>query len=175
MTTSRPYARIYHEIVDDPKFRRVFHDDAALATWLRMLIVADAMYPSSAPMPESTPAVELLLRVRLVKRLPGGRYVITGLHAERERRASSARIGARKRWDSDGNANAPANALQTQSERNARRDEQSKDKTSNGANAPEPNGAGNAMGWRPKSGLHDGRHGPSCTVCAPLLPKGSPA
>lgn len=32
----------------------------------------------------------------------------------------------------------------------------------------------NFMGWRGK-GLHDGHHGPECSVCAPLLPKGSPA
>lgn len=143
MSGARPYARVYHEIVDDPKFRRVFHDDAALATWLRMLLVADAMYPASAPMPESTESVELLLKVKLIKRLPGNRYVVTGLHAERERRASSARIGAAKRWQSERNANA----LQTQSDGNARRDETSKDETSNGANAPK-NGA--FMGFRPR-------------------------
>ncbi len=33
---------------------------------------------------------------------------------------------------------------------------------------------GTFMGWRGK-GMHDGRHGASCAVCAPLVPKGSPA
>jgi hypothetical protein len=60
--TPRTYCRVYHEIVDDPKFRRVYHDDAALGTWLRMLLIADQMYPNTAPMPDLTPSVSLLLR-----------------------------------------------------------------------------------------------------------------
>lgn len=133
----RTYCRVYHEIVDDPKFRRVYDDDAALATWLRMLLVADAMYPASAPMPEVTPAVELLMKVKLVKPRPGNRYIVAGLQAERERRTQSARIGAGVRWDNERNANAmPSRA------------EQSRTKTS-------------------KPGLHDGQHGETCSVCFP--------
>lgn len=33
---------------------------------------------------------------------------------------------------------------------------------------------GSFMGWRGR-GMHDGRHGINCSVCAPLLSKGSPA
>jgi hypothetical protein len=165
MTTPRNYARVYHGIVDDPRFDRVYHNDAALATWLRMLLVADAMYPTSAPMPRRNPTVSLLIDSGLVEERPGHRYVIHGLEAERERRSASARIGAAVRWQSERTANGmPSKAEQNKAEQN------------NGANAPKsdlPNG--NAMGYRPKepgvwggAGTHDGRHGESCQGCAPL-------
>src|SRR5687767_5883643 len=123
--SDRTYARVYHEIVDDPRFERVYGNDAALGTWLRMLLVADAVYPQSAPMPRRNSQVALLLRVGLIEERPGNRYIVHGLEAERERRSASSRIGAVKRWQSERNANAmPSKA------------EQSKEEQSSGANAP---------------------------------------
>ena len=160
MTTPRTYARVYHGIVDDPRFERVYHNDAALAQWLRMLLIADAMYPTSAPMPRRNPTVSLLIDCGLVEERPGNRYVIHGLEAERERRSASARIGAEVRWHSERTANGmPSKA------------EQSKDETSNRANAP-TNGtdARLFMGYRPKSRDHFGQH-PGCALCEVLRPK----
>jgi hypothetical protein len=37
--------------VDDPRFARVYSDDRAVATWLRLSMDADAAYPASAPLP----------------------------------------------------------------------------------------------------------------------------
>ena len=45
-----PFVKVYQSIVDDPMFTRVF-DKPVLAQWLRMLLLADATYPASAPMP----------------------------------------------------------------------------------------------------------------------------
>lgn len=104
MTAPRTYCRVYHEIVDDPKFRRVYHDDAALGTWLRMLLMADQMYPNSAPMPELTDSVDLLLRSGLIKKRPGNRYIVTGLEREREMRSQYGRNAAAVRWQSGSNA-----------------------------------------------------------------------
>ena len=153
--TDRPYSRVYHEIVDDPRFERVYGNDKALATWLRMLLIADAMYPASAPMTSRNPTVRLLIDSGLIEERPGNRYVIHGLQGERERRSAIARNAAAVRWQSASNASAMP-----------RRDETSIDKTSNGANAPEN---GTFMGYRkiPKSGAHEGQH-PECAVCAPL-------
>jgi hypothetical protein len=102
--SDRKYARVYHEIVDDPKFRKVYDDNDALATWLRMLLIADAMYPASAPMPPETPATTELLRAGLVKRRPGNRYIVTGLEREREMRSQYGRNAAAVRWHSGSNA-----------------------------------------------------------------------
>jgi len=155
--TGRPYSRVYHEIVDDPAFEKVFDNDRALATWLRMLLIADAMYPVSAPMTTRNPTVRLLIEVGLVIEKPGNRYTIRGLQAERERRSAPGRNAAAVRWQSERNANAMPDET--------RRDEK---ETSIGANAPKP-GAG-FMGYRPKTkpGTHDGQHGRGCIVCYPI-------
>jgi len=38
----RPYSRVYHEIVEHPRFERVYRNPSALGTWLQMLLTADA-------------------------------------------------------------------------------------------------------------------------------------
>lgn len=134
--TDRPYSRVYHAIADDPMFAQVYRDREALGAWLQMLLVADAMYPTSAPLPRPSRAVSLLLQAGLVIELPGNRYTIRGLKAERERRSASARNAAAVRWHSEGNAKAMP-----------RRDETSKDKTSMDASA---SSSGVFMGYPPK-------------------------
>jgi hypothetical protein len=150
--SGRTYARVYHDLVDDPKFSRVYGNDAALGTWLRMLLVADAMYPISAPLPRSNSSVRLLIEVGLVEERPGGRYIVHGLEAERERRSTIGRNAVAVRWNNERNTNVVPTE-QSKAEHNK----------SNGANAPEQ--PGSFMGWRGK-GLHDGRH-PNCIVCHP--------
>lgn len=115
------YSRVYLSIIDDPMFERVYSNDRALATWLRMLLIADAMYPVTPPMTSRNPTVRLLIDCGLVIEKPGNHYSIRGLEAERERRSDAGRIGAAVRWHSDRNANALP-----------RRDETSKAETSNG-------------------------------------------
>src|SRR5687767_5281223 len=100
-------------------FAEVYRNRESLGAWLQMLLVADAMYPTSAPLPRRNRAVTRLLASGLVVELPGNRYTIRGLKAERERRSASARNAAAVRWHSEGNAKAMP-----------RRDETSKDKTS---------------------------------------------
>jgi hypothetical protein len=135
---TRTYARVYHEIVDDPKFRRVYHDDAALGTWLRMLLIADQMYPNSAPMPSDSPSVAVLLRAGLVQKRPGNRYIVTGLEREREMRSQYGRNAAAVRWQSGSNA---SKAEQSRAEQE--------------------------QGLLRGNGTHDGRHGEACVVCYP--------
>ena len=151
--SARPYSRVYHEIVEHPRFERVYNNPTALGTWLQMLLTADAMYPMPAPMTSRNPTVRLLIEVGLVVERPGNRYSMHGLEAERERRSAVGRNAAAMRWQSERIADPML-------------DETRREKTSNGANAPK-NGASSFMGWRGK-GLHDGRHGPSCGVCFPV-------
>lgn len=146
---TRPYSRIYHELVDDPMFAQVYENDRAFAAWVRMLIVADAMWPASAPMPSKSGAVRLLIESGLVIERPGNRYTIRGLDKERQSRSDSARNAAAVRWQSKRNASAMP-----------RRDETRKDETSRGANAPEQ-GLWNGRGY------HNGQH-PDCLICGPM-------
>ena len=125
---TRPYSRIYHELVDDPMFAAVYENDRAFATWVRMLMLADAMWPASAPLPSKSSTVRYLIDSGLVIERSGSRYTIRGLDKERQSRSDSARNAAAMRWQSDGNAKAMP-----------RRDETRQDKQ--GASA-----------------LHDGRH-----------------
>lgn len=154
-----PYSRVYLSIVDDPMFEPIYGDNDALATWLRLLLVADAMYPASAPLPRVSRSIQLLIDTGLVQMRPGNRYAMRGLEAERERRSDAARNAAAVRWHSGSIA---------------RRDETSKDKQSNGQGptsfirypARPERPPGEAVGV-----VHDGRHPASatCLACHPVL------
>lgn len=111
------YSRVYHSIVDDPRFELVYSNDPALAAWLRLLLVADAMYPAPAPLPRTVraKALEVLVTAGLVELVGSEHYRIHGLASEREKRSLSARNAAALRWHSD---------------RTASKDEQRRDETS---------------------------------------------
>lgn len=110
-----PYVRVYYRIVDDPKFADVYDDDRALATWLRLLLHADAMYPAAATLPHGTrrSALDKLVKAALVDLGTGHRYRIHGLEAEREKRAEASRFAA------DVKHHGTDEAKRRQSERNA--------------------------------------------------------
>ncbi len=101
-----PYSRIYHSLMDDPDFDGVYASDKMFATWVRLLMAADAFWPNSAPMPYRNPSVSRLIASGLVVPIGSGRYTIKGLSAERERRSASARNAAAVRWQSDRSAQA---------------------------------------------------------------------
>lgn len=113
-----PYVRVYYRIIDDPKFEGVYDHDATLATWLRLLLAADAMYPAPATLPRSVKpaALQRLVKAELVDLLPGDRYRLHGLKGERDRRQEQARKAARKRWDDAGET---ADAMPEQSDSTA--------------------------------------------------------
>jgi hypothetical protein len=94
------YSRIYHEAVDDERFREVWPDDGALALWVRLLVLADGAWPASVPIPRTAKPrpLSVLVEAGLVRILPGDLFRVNGLDAERGRRQSSARNAAAVRW-----------------------------------------------------------------------------
>lgn len=126
--SERPYSRVYHEIVEDERFREVYGDDAALATWLRLLIIADAAYPTAAPIPRSCKDVPLsrLVDAGLVEMVGEDVFRIHGLVAERERRSKQASEAANTRWH--GADHAPVMRQHADADATAMLDEPSKDK-----------------------------------------------
>lgn len=88
MSERQPYSRIYWSIIDDPKFASVYDDDRRLATWLRLLMVADQAYPASPSVPFGTDKKTLnhLVECGLIILGTGYRFRIKGLDAERTRR-----------------------------------------------------------------------------------------
>jgi hypothetical protein len=106
MRDERKYVRVYYEVITDDKFAGIYDDDRCLATWLRLLLLADAMWPAPADLPRSAQpkAVALLASVGLID-VDGHRFRIHGLDAERTARSNAARTAAGTRW-----SNAAGNA-----------------------------------------------------------------
>ena len=155
--TDRPYSRVYFEIVGHPRFERVYRNPHALGTWLQMLLTADAMYPMTPSMPVRNPTVRLLIEVGLVEERPANCYSMRGLEGEREHRSAIGRNAAAVRYQRERSAKPVP-----------RRDEQSKEETSNGANAP--GATGSFMGWQPKTAAdaiqaQEERDWSKCTEC----------
>lgn len=87
-----PYSRVYWRVAEDERFAGIYPNDNHLATWLRLLMLADAMYPTAAPVPATAKArsVTALTDCGLIELLPGGLYRVHGLKSERERRGRVA-------------------------------------------------------------------------------------
>jgi hypothetical protein len=95
----RPYSRIYY--VDLQRdYADVWHDDAALATYIRLLTVAEAMWPALPEVPRSARPrpLRVLVDAGLVLTIARGPYYrIKGMDAERTARSSAASHAARIR------------------------------------------------------------------------------
>jgi hypothetical protein len=89
-----PYVRVYYRVLADDKFRNL--SSAAWGHWVRLLVIADSMHPSSAPLPrwvERKPLQELVA-ARIVD-LEGGDYFrIHGMTTERAQRTEAATFAA---------------------------------------------------------------------------------
>jgi hypothetical protein len=127
------YSRVYWSIVDDPKFVSVYDSDANLAAWLRLLLIADQSHPASAHLPSNVrkSSVAELARVELIDLLPGHRYRVHGLDAERERRrlAATSRPGSGPRPDPSGTRSVTGRSPNGSGTTGLRRDETRKDET----------------------------------------------
>jgi hypothetical protein len=109
----RKYSRVYHEAVDDPKFRDIWDNDARLALWLRLLVTADQAWPASATLPRSTRRSPLasLVECGLVDLVNGDRYRIHGLDPERQGRSDAAAYAAQSKWNAIRNAQRIADSI----------------------------------------------------------------
>lgn len=107
-----PYVKVYYRIADDPRFESVFEDDAALAAWLRLLLIADGSWPASAHIPASCKpkALNVLVKAGLVELTGNRRFRIHGMDAERSRTSDHAARASRARWSGNPDGNPPSNA-----------------------------------------------------------------
>lgn len=94
MNDRQPYSRVYWTIVDDAKFDTIYDNDAHLAAWLRLLLIAEQAHPASAHLPANVrkASVAALVDVGLIHVI-GSRFRLNGLDAERSRRSDAARVG----------------------------------------------------------------------------------
>lgn len=123
--SDRKYSRVYWSVKNDDRFVGIYRNDAHFATWVRLLMAADAVWPHPADLPRRAKpsSVKALVDAGIIELLPNDMYRVHGLDRERTSRGDAAAVGARKRWDSERNANA----LQTESDTNAIRDETRRD------------------------------------------------
>ncbi len=101
----RKYVRVYYDL--EREYGPVFQDDTCLATWLRLLMIAEDRWPNVAEIPRSarTSSVRRLIEAGLVIAVPPYGFRILGLDAERTRRSNAGRNAAGIRWGiADGNA-----------------------------------------------------------------------
>lgn len=89
-----PYVRVYYRVLGDDKFRGL--SSSAWGHWVRLLTIADGMFPSAAPLPrwvERKPLAELV-SARIVDLDGADNYRIHGMATERARRAEAATFAA---------------------------------------------------------------------------------
>lgn len=105
MRSERRYVRVYD---DDLRrdYPHIWRDDRAIATWLRLLSIADKMWPTVPELPRSVRAhpLSMLVDAGLVELMPEDCYRIRGHDAERIARSNAGRNAAALRWHSEGNA-----------------------------------------------------------------------
>jgi hypothetical protein len=93
-TQADPYTRVYYRVLNDPKFAGM--SSAAWGHWVRLLVIADGMYPAPAPVPrwvEDGPMKEL--QERGIIDLEGEDYFrIHGMTGERATRSEAATFAA---------------------------------------------------------------------------------
>ncbi len=110
MKSDRRYVRVYD---DDLRrdYPQVWDDDRALSTWLRLLALADKMWPTLPELPRRVASAPLavLTTCGLVELMPAHCYRIRGHDAERIARSNAARNAAVGRWGNAGR-NAEGNA-----------------------------------------------------------------
>lgn len=116
------FVLVYHEDMI-ANHSPIWDDDKALATWVRLLALADKMWPSPAELPRgaSKPAVDRLIGAGLIATVGQHRFHIPALDAKRNAASNAASNAARIRH---GTARSNAESLPTR-----RRPDVDKDQT----------------------------------------------
>lgn len=114
---TRLFVKVYYEDLrrDYPE---IYDDDAALAAWLRLLVIQDKMWPEPAELPRSVRArvLAVLTRAKLVAVAANHTFTVRGYIRERTARQATARNAAASRWaHADAHADADANVGQRES------------------------------------------------------------
>lgn len=161
---SESYSRLYHRFATE--FPEVYSNDGSLATWVRLLLLADASWPMRPPLPRSAKMrhVQHLAAAGLIEIVGSEEYTVRGLDAERTRRRDAGRTGAAKRWQSDRNANASATAMPRRDENETSKDERvippppaERGRRSNGTNPRATGEDPRSTGENPRANGHSPR------------------
>jgi hypothetical protein len=88
-----PYTRVYHTISN--RMGEDWQDDAFLAAWLRLLVLADRLYPTVPPLPRwlDDAILDRLVAAELIRRVGPDGYEVAGLEKERAAQRLGKRAG----------------------------------------------------------------------------------
>jgi hypothetical protein len=93
---SQVYSRIYHRLMNE--YTGLWRNDAQLALFVRLLVLADKFWPEDAPLPRlRTSALRSLIDSGVITVDGHDNFQVRGLDAERTRRSDAARTAARIR------------------------------------------------------------------------------
>lgn len=114
-SAERRYVEVFYDLADE--YPTVYYNDVALATWLRLLMLASGVWPAPAVIPRSASddALALLVDCGLIQILDGDLYRVRGLDKLRRARRERAQKAATERWNAS--TEASAQAMRTHSER----------------------------------------------------------
>lgn len=102
MTDDRRYVRVYYNDLQ-ADYPAIYRDHALLGAWVRLLVIAESMWPTPPELPGWAKGRLLrpLVDCGLVVLVPPHHYELRGHTAERSRRQDAARRGGRARWGND--------------------------------------------------------------------------
>ncbi len=112
----RRFVAVYYDLARE--FPAIWADNTLLATWLRLLVIADSLWPLRAPVPRSTnqDALDSLVKAGLIE-IAGDEFTVKGLDKGRQQRVEHAQMMAEARWgkkdaasSSDSNAESSSHA-----------------------------------------------------------------
>jgi hypothetical protein len=97
----RYYSRLYHDILEDPRFEGVYGHPPVFGVYAMLLMQADRTWPAPAPLPRwaDQSSVDTLQGCGLIEVMSGDLYRINGLNDERRLRSEHSRIAAGARWN----------------------------------------------------------------------------
>ncbi len=119
----RKYVRVYYDILRE--YPDICADVGAFGLWVRLLMMADSIFPGVPSLPRLARPRDLtkLVDAGLVT-ISGDTFTLRGLEAERARRGASARNAAAVRWHSERSASGDPVRMPRRDE--TRRDEVTK-------------------------------------------------
>jgi hypothetical protein len=161
------YSRIYHAIVK--RMGADYDDDAFVGSWTKLLLSADALYPTPTPLPRwlSDEMLERLLRSGLVRRVGAGGYAMAGLDKERASRDGGRRAGGLARVEKSNERDEHGRFVRTQPDDGSEASSKPSNVGSNGLDRESPSRSpwGSVAGLQQESSKPS--NGPAISPAAP--------
>ena len=167
------FALINVAFLADPKFVRLARSttrerfNAAIGVWLQLLCAARSSRSAAVDWDDWTDDAEAIEDLRTARLLTSEGFDAESFDtwAPKKTYPSDTLRGTTQRYTGLRNATTPSLSHSLSNGKEVERDAAEGSVVMRSDGLP----SGNVMGWRPKSGLHDGHHGPECLVCHPRV------